>query len=108
MKFRKKPTVIEAFQYKVGQPVPKGVFTQAGGEPYQAYVMTTHNQMVFLSDGDWIVAEPDGNGYYPIKPHIMEQTYEVVAVVHHEDCAVRAGSPGDVCDCAADNGARRP
>lgn len=43
-----------------------------------AYVVTAHSQVVYLEDGDWIVAEPDGSGYYPIKPHIMEKRWEPI------------------------------
>lgn len=44
----------------------------------RAYVVTTHGQRVYLADGDWITAEPNGDGYYPIKPDIFAATYEPV------------------------------
>jgi hypothetical protein len=33
-------------------------------------------QHVFLSEGDWIVPEPDGEHFYPIKPDVFAATYE--------------------------------
>lgn len=29
-----------------------------------------------LADGDWVVAGPDGEHYYPIKPAVMDSTYD--------------------------------
>lgn len=40
------------------------------------FVMTTHGQRTRIVDGDWIVPEPDGRGFYPVKPHIFTETYE--------------------------------
>ena len=37
-----------------------------------------YGQRIDLQVGDWIVAEPDGEHYYPVKPDYFEQTYEPV------------------------------
>ncbi len=43
------------------------------------HVHTAHNgQIVVLEDGDYVVPEPDGRGYYPIKPDIFEKNWEKV------------------------------
>lgn len=79
-KFRKLPVVIEAVQWFSGEM--DGVCTKneiAFREDEPPHVHTMHNnQMVYLSPGDWVVPEPDGEHYYPIKPDIFEQTYEPV------------------------------
>ena len=83
MKFRKKPIIIEAEQYKKRGKLIKGMccflscFTNTGvSEPH---VHTIHdNQIVLLEIGDWIIPEPDGKHYYPCKPDIFDATYERV------------------------------
>ena len=79
-KFRKKPVVIEAEQYKEYGILVKGMcnsrscFTAGNKEPH---VHTIHNnQIVLLEVGDFIIPEPDGEHYYPCKPDIFEATYE--------------------------------
>lgn len=76
MQFKRKPsTPIEANQYlKVGVGLA-GVMT---GEDGRDYVVTMHEQKVYLQLGDWIVAEPDGLHYYPIKDHVFKSLYESV------------------------------
>lgn len=69
-KFQKKPAFFEAFQFGGfhATPWPDGVDWESGEA---CYVVTAHGQRVYLSPGDWVVAEPNGNGYYPIKDSIM-------------------------------------
>jgi hypothetical protein len=81
--FRKKPVVIEATQYlpelDEGGGRFSGVCFCGEGEQRKraAHVHTAHaGQMVFLEPGDWVTAEPDGRGYYPIKPDIFAATYD--------------------------------
>lgn len=79
MRFRRKPTVIEAEQYREGKPFPKGVCNEAclDGDWRAPHVHTAHqNQSVILQDGDWIIPEPDGVHFYPCKPDIFSATYE--------------------------------
>lgn len=82
-RFRKRPLLIEAEQYLAdeGQRSPvRGVCYCAGirGEwRGLAHVHTSHtHQVVGLASGDWIVAEPDGEHFYPIKPDIFTATYD--------------------------------
>lgn len=82
-KFRKRPVVVEAEQFhypaKTRKTVP-GVNPPMRGDPKQRYyVVTAHGQQAFLESGDWVIAEPDGRGYYPCKPDIFAATYEPVA-----------------------------
>ena len=88
-KFRSKPVVIEAVQFdpydKHKMRLPDGVTgVPGGGADNWAYmgctffVTTTHGQRTDVVAGDWIIRDPDGNGYYPCKPDIFEATYEAV------------------------------
>ena len=72
-KFRRKPTVAEAEQFLLGNPLPRGVQIEEGE---YASVITIHNQKTYLQYGDWVIAEPDGIHFYPCKPDIFEATYE--------------------------------
>lgn len=82
-KYRKKPVVVEAEQFFYdGQPVP-GVHyppKSPDGRTYEgdAFVVTAHGQSAYLDNGDWVIAEPDGEHYYPCKPDIFEATYEAI------------------------------
>jgi hypothetical protein len=76
MRFRRKVTEIEAVQFKdTPGHDPAGVSRNPQGA---AYVTTIHRQPCFLEKGDWIVPEPDGQHYYPVKPDIFAATYEPV------------------------------
>jgi hypothetical protein len=92
-KYRKKPVVIEAEQFRNPRPWPKEglpavrgvclcsvltdgqVIDELGrGRPH---VHTIHKgQVCFLEDGDWVLPEPDGFHFYPCKPAIFETTHE--------------------------------
>ena len=85
-KFRKRPIVIEAEQWFLGKQV-KGVYgeteAQSGGnglspQSAMAFVTTIHGQKTRVVEGDWIIPEPDGKHFYPVKPDIFEATYERV------------------------------
>ena len=83
MKFRKRPILIEAEQFFYDQLPIKGVFYPAkspDGKTYEgdAFVITAHEQRVYLADGDWILPEPDGEHFYPCKDDIFRATYEEV------------------------------
>lgn len=81
MKYRKKPVIIEAEQYRTGDQFPRGVCNDAclDGNWRSPHVHTIHgNQSVLLEDGDWVIPEPDGVHFYPCKPDIFEATYEPV------------------------------
>ena len=40
------------------------------------YVTTTHSDEIVIEDGDWIIPDPDGNGFFPCKDTIFRETYE--------------------------------
>jgi hypothetical protein len=91
MKFRKKPVIINAEQYTGHGPDPVGVFRRP--EDATPYVVTIHDQHYYLTAGDWVVPEPDGVHFYPIKPEVMVQNYELVADNEHTHTVVDAGLP---------------
>jgi len=91
MKFKKKPIVIEAEQYKgvnSSEPLPEGVVPPVTGlkgaaiqivaseRPLGAYIKTLEGNML-VSSGDWIITGVAGEKY-PCKPDIFEATYEAV------------------------------
>ena len=79
MKFRKKPVIVEAEQFHLGElplPFPNEAACCFDGEHW--YVVTTHGQWTKIVDGDWIIREPDNRGFYPCKPDIFAATYEAV------------------------------
>ncbi len=85
-KFRKKPVDIEAEQYTKYGELVKGMcnsrscFTEGNSKPH---VHTIHqNQLVNLEVGDWVIPEPDGEHYYPVKPDIFDKTYDSVTPQH--------------------------
>ena len=103
MKFRKKPVVIEAEQYKgpaeiapgptAGDPAaPAGVeWCRDGGDSVRPYVVTLEGRML-VTPGDWIITGVKGKRY-PCKPDIFEATYEAVDA-HSARPAAPKGGPG--------------
>lgn len=83
--FRKKPIVLEAKQFlPPPHPDPTGVYRDAT-DGKRAYVVTAHNQKVYVLWGDWIIPEPiDPDAAplpircYPVKDEIFRATYEEV------------------------------
>lgn len=79
-RFRRKPTVITAEQFTqemidLKVPNAEGVCWNPSHSK-QPHVHTAHGQTVDVVAGDWIVPEPDGRGYYPIKADIFAASYE--------------------------------
>ena len=70
MKYRKKPVVIEAFQWKpeMGEIGPVK-------QKFIGYVIETLEGDMTVSDGDWVIKGVKGE-FYPCKPDIFEATYE--------------------------------
>lgn len=68
--------MVEADQWFPGKIVP-GVCNCPSDECGRAsHVHTAHGrQAVRLEKGDWVLAEPDGKGYYPVKPDIFAARY---------------------------------
>ena len=85
MKYRKKPVVIEAFQFTSGSVIPKW-FEEAviwgrammgfNNDGWFADINTLEGVM-HVSDGDYIIRGVRGE-LYPCKPDIFKNTYEPV------------------------------
>ena len=79
MKYRKKPVIVEAIKYD-NENI--GKVLRFCGELYynpydnEYYVKTLEGHMK-VTDGDYIIKGVKGE-FYPCKPDIFEQTYEVV------------------------------
>lgn len=102
-KFRKKPVVIEAVQFTGRNDNEVADFIGDNGyDPIDrgpSWVIHTLEGDMNVSIGDWIIKGVQGE-FYPCKPDIFEQTYELVvvdtctcgkgddapAIVHAEDC----------------------
>ncbi len=87
MKYRKKPVIIEAFQYNgnfkyapdwVISALQKGVlfYGKYEGKPGELFIMTLEGNH-HVSVCDFIIKGVQGE-LYPCKPDIFEQTYELV------------------------------
>lgn len=80
MKFRKKPVVIEAVQYRdemrVKDRLPDGVYIVPTHEGDQPVIHTLEGDMI-VRDGDWVITGVKGDKY-PCKPDIFAATYEAV------------------------------
>lgn len=76
-RFRSRPAECEAEQFKgfYHTPYPPGV------EVYlqSCYVVTAHGDRINLHVGDWVVKEPIGDGYYPVKPDVFEKRWEPIS-----------------------------
>lgn len=84
MKYRKKPVVIEAEQYRpfedlaiVGEFLTEAICFKAHngimGDPHIHTLEGIHN----VSEGDWVIKGVKGE-FYPCKPDIFQMTYEPV------------------------------
>lgn len=80
-KYQKLPVVIEAVQYAEYGKLVKGMCNsmscyQSGND--KPHVHTIHDsQVVNLEVGDFVIPEPDGKHFYPVKPEIFEATYKL-------------------------------
>ena len=78
-KFRKKPIVIEAFQFVVdvaGSPLKWGPVLRAPGEGQPFYIETLEGSLT-VTPNDWIITGVKGE-VYPCKDDIFRMTYEPV------------------------------
>ena len=89
MKYRKKPVVIEAFQWTGSNANEMAGHLLAGGEARRvdtkgpnggtllggALIITTLEGEMRADPGDWIIKGIKGE-FYPCKPDIFEATYE--------------------------------
>lgn len=89
MKYRKKPIVIDAFQYDgdlmyatgdyyvpdwAVQAFNDGILFYDENQPWNLYVKTLEGSML-VSVGDFVIKGVN-NELYPCKPDIFEKTYE--------------------------------
>lgn len=80
--YRKKPAVIEAQQWKLGDD-PLACMTPYGDSVngYEGfYFIETLEGNHHVSDGDFVIKGVHGE-FYPCKPDIFEKTYEEVAKI---------------------------
>ncbi|WP_121605524.1 hypothetical protein [Virgibacillus sp. Bac332] len=86
MKYRKKPVVIEAFKYGIDD-MPEWfkeacrnniitMISQYAGEARWCEIETLEGTMT-ANEGDYIIKGVNGE-FYPCKPDIFKQTYELV------------------------------
>lgn len=80
MKYRKKPAVIDAYQFFYPEDDTYPNARMLDGDCYkensQWYVDTLEGRHE-VSNGDWIITGVKGEKY-PVKPDIFEMTYEKV------------------------------
>lgn len=102
--YRKKPVVIEAYQFNPDaklhydwegkypnvtptsyQEVNELIGTSGCSKEWPFYswdrmgtVITIHGQNTIVTPEDWILPEPDGIHFYPCKSDIFAKTYELV------------------------------
>lgn len=79
-KFRKKPIVIEAVRWTGRNKKTISKFLKCKHEFWeiaQTIDITTLEGIVTASSGDWVIKGVKGE-FYPCKPDIFEQTYELV------------------------------
>jgi len=82
MKYRKKPVVIEAFQFLSKDNVPNNLkcvcsFGLGEGSLVEELLIPTLEGVMKANIGDWIIKGVKGE-FYPCKPDIFEATYEKV------------------------------
>ena len=88
MKYRKKPVVIEAYQFKGSSSEASAIrdWMETGNPPMQGGMNTcdirdlkieTLEGAMTANPGDWIIKGVQGE-FYPCKPDIFEATYEAV------------------------------
>ena len=76
MKYRKKPVVIEAVQWLGDNVTEIAAFTKSAKFAQDAVYIETLEGTMQANVGDYIIKGVKGE-FYPCKPDIFEQTYEV-------------------------------
>jgi hypothetical protein len=82
MKYRKKPVVIEAFQFSGRRDAPGWpdgwLKTETEVVPNgERFFVKTLEGYLLVTAGDWIIKGVKGE-FYPCKPDIFEKSYELV------------------------------
>jgi hypothetical protein len=87
MKYRKKPVVIDAWQWDGKSLIDARDFSDKTGLPWfnigarggvTGLIIPTLEGEMIAQQGDWIIRGIEGE-LYPCKPDIFEATYEAVA-----------------------------
>lgn len=73
--FQSKPRLITANRFHTDTSHDVVGVCRCGGQPPHLHTMHA-GQVVQLADGDWVVAEPDGEHYYPIKDAVIQTNYD--------------------------------
>lgn len=82
-KFKKKPIEVDAEQY-LGKPMNGVSFTPPNmANVILAYTVTKSGQYLYLKVGDWVISEPDGNGFAVCKDEVFRDTYDAVKDPFH-------------------------
>jgi hypothetical protein len=71
--FRSRPVIIEATQWFTHGDHPAVYFATDGG-----WMVDGAQGSSRVDDGDWIIKEPLGDGYYPCKPAVFDAKYDAV------------------------------
>lgn len=113
MKYRKKPVVIDAFQWTGGNPVELQEWIEEIGGKDPGITFKEHNCLNIPTlegdhkalPGDYIIMGVQGE-FYPCKPHIFEKTYEPASPGSEPDSEpVSHGLP---CSLSEDNNTLQP
>ena len=87
MRYRAKPTTIEAEQWFPGKDLP-GVLWENG----VSMVRTAHGDLIALEPGDYVIEEPLAPGrHYPCKRFVFERRWEPCDTTPNANAA--PGSP---------------
>lgn len=78
MKYRKRPVIIEAVQFRTDNRDELETFLSGvpGATIFRKHVVISTREGQMMADlGDWIIKGVEGE-FYPCKPSIFERTYE--------------------------------
>lgn len=80
MRYVKKPVVVEAFEVTAKKPHAavcscRDDRSVRDGAP-RSHVHLSGGGLVEVAEGDFLVREPDGSGFYPVKAGVFEELYE--------------------------------
>jgi hypothetical protein len=84
-KYRKKPVEVEAMQW-TGDNIhalwewggAAGIYGPTEKNPDQLLLTTIHGEQAVARIGDWVIAEPVPDRFYPCKSDIFDAAYEAV------------------------------
>lgn len=74
--FTKKTVKREAEQFVKGERLPFAELQACCFGPDGWYVTTTHGHPTPIAYGNWIIREPNGNGFYPCEDAIFRAEYD--------------------------------